>query len=420
MKANRYVFCPPITMPCNASPVHNSFGRAASNRPNTDTGPSPGRCRPCSAKWRCNVRSPGAQPSWVRRIRRTWVAVRSGFSRFSATANSMISAGSLELDCRGLGTNASNPPRRQARIHRSRVSRETRTRLADQLVAEQPDRPSPLGPGCLLIVSDRHRRPPVHLIHKGQAQRITTRSTPRQGELVLIHSTGQPGANNRPPDTPTATSHGATLPTPNRIATAAAAAPIAAIASDHAVPAGSGITGSGSSARTHPVNTDRTTSTRPANRRSQSRTVSTGRPNAAAIRRYPTPSALATNAAPIVTATSARRSNATTGNNTCVTPQPVHRDRRGRVHNGPSGPRSTRARAWPHPASTPAHSGQLNIPAANRCSTPSASTPTVTTAPPCALARPSRGTPARDDGRAVAYHNLVTVAAPITKNNPPS
>jgi hypothetical protein len=53
----------------------------------------------------------------------------------------------------------------------------------------------------------------------------------------------------------------------------------------------------------------------------------------------------AASATPITAAVSARRSNATSGNNTCVTPQPVHRDRRGRVHTGPSRPRNTRTRA---------------------------------------------------------------------------
>jgi len=39
MKQNRYVLRPPMTGPCSASPVHSSFGRAASNRPNTAAGP---------------------------------------------------------------------------------------------------------------------------------------------------------------------------------------------------------------------------------------------------------------------------------------------------------------------------------------------------------------------------------------------
>jgi len=133
---------------------------------------------------------------------------------------------------------------------------------------------------------------------------------------VLIDTGGHPGASNRPPDTDTTTSHGATAPSPNRAPTAPAAAVMAVIASAQTDPAGSGITGSGSNAASQPVNTARTASARPANRRNQPRTVSTGRPNAAAIRRYPLPPALATSAAPITTAASARRNNATTGNNT--------------------------------------------------------------------------------------------------------
>lgn len=133
---------------------------------------------------------------------------------------------------------------------------------------------------------------------------------------MLINTGGQPTANNRPPDTATASSHGATAPSPNRTAPAPAAAVIAVTASAHADPAGSGITGSGCNAAHQPVNTARTASTRPANRRNHPRTVSTGRPNAAAIRRYPLPPALAASAAPITTAASARRNNATTGNNT--------------------------------------------------------------------------------------------------------
>jgi len=162
---------------------------------------------------------------------------------------------------------------------------------------------------------------------------------------VLIHSGGQPGANNRPPEIATATSHGDTAGSTNRLATARPTAATAASASAHPVPAGSGITGSGSTARNHTVNHARNCSTRPANRRNHPRTVNAGRPTNTAIRRHPNPVAFAANAAPITAAVSARRSNATSGNNTCVTPHLVHRDRRGRVHTGPSGPRSTRARA---------------------------------------------------------------------------
>ena len=136
---------------------------------------------------------------------------------------------------------------------------------------------------------------------------------------MLIDTGGHPGASNRPPDTDTTTSHGATAPSPNRVATAPAAAVIAVIAviaSAQTDPAGSGITGSGSSAANHPVNTARTASARPANRRNQPRTVAAGRPSPTAIRRCPAPAAFATSADPITTATSARRSSINTGNNT--------------------------------------------------------------------------------------------------------
>ena len=55
-------------------------------------------------------------------------AVRSGFSRRSATASSSTSAGVRGVHWRGLGTSASNPPARQSRIQRSMVCRLMRTR----------------------------------------------------------------------------------------------------------------------------------------------------------------------------------------------------------------------------------------------------------------------------------------------------
>lgn len=133
---------------------------------------------------------------------------------------------------------------------------------------------------------------------------------------MLIVFSGQSGASRRPDDTVTASSHGATVPSTNCLAAAIDAAKIAATASAQPVAPGSGITGSGSNARNSPVNTDRTGSTRPANRRSQPRTVSAGRPKLAAIVRNATPCAFAASATPITSAVSARRSSATTGNNT--------------------------------------------------------------------------------------------------------
>jgi hypothetical protein len=127
---------------------------------------------------------------------------------------------------------------------------------------------------------------------------------------------GQPGASNRPTDTAEATSQHATVPSPNRAATAPAAAVIATRASAQSLPAGPGSTGSAANARHHQVNTARTASTRVAKRRNQPRTVSAARPSPATIRRCPAPAAFATRAEPITAATSARRTSTNTGNNT--------------------------------------------------------------------------------------------------------
>ncbi len=62
-----------------------------------------------------------------------------------------------------------------------------------------------------------------------------------KGQLVLLIgvrvTNGQPGASNRPGDTAAATSQRATVPSPNRAATAAAAAVIAARTSAQSLPA---------------------------------------------------------------------------------------------------------------------------------------------------------------------------------------
>lgn len=129
-----------------------------------------------------------------------------------------------------------------------------------------------------------------------------------------------------------ATCHGDTLSiNGQRLPTAAATARIAATASAKAVPVAAGTCGSGSRAASTTVNQERTDSAAPAKARSQPRTVSTGRPNWAAIDRNPAPEALASKAAPITTATSARRNKAITGNNTWVARQTGHHARRGRI-----------------------------------------------------------------------------------------
>ncbi len=119
-------------MACSASPVQISFGRDASNRPNT--GAACGvtiAVSPVRLNIRWIVRSSGAHPDCARKIRWTCAAVRAGFSFFSATASAITSGGVRGWDCRGDGTSASNPPCRHARIHTSSVHRVTRTGSPD-------------------------------------------------------------------------------------------------------------------------------------------------------------------------------------------------------------------------------------------------------------------------------------------------
>ena len=104
---------PPIRGPCNASPTQRSLGAPASNRPNT-TGSSPAAGPISSRRWnsRSNVDSDGDQPEEARRIRTTWAAVRSGFSRFNATASSSTVVSMRLPGWRIDGASASNPPSR--------------------------------------------------------------------------------------------------------------------------------------------------------------------------------------------------------------------------------------------------------------------------------------------------------------------
>ena len=243
----------------------------------------------------------------------------------------------------------------------------------------------------------------------------------RQGQLVLIVSSGQPGASNRPFEITVATAQTGTSPARNRAPSAPAAAVTAAIASAHADPAGPGSTGSAASARHQPVNTTRTASIRSVNRRNQPRTVSAGRPSSAPIHRYPEPVALAARADPITAAMSARRASTPTGNNTCVAPQLVQRARRGTSRNNPPRSRTSRTRACPHPASTPKHPGQASPPDPNRLSTRPASISTVST-PHLRVphTRPSRAILVRKQAGGPCPNDpkIVTVAAPTTQVKP--
>jgi hypothetical protein len=149
---------------------------------------------------------------------------------------------------------------------------------------------------------------------------------------TTVSTTGQPGANSRPEDIAAAARHthpAAAGTEPNRAATADAAAATAVTRSAHADPAGPGGTGSTTTATTTAVNQPRTASDRSASLRSHPRTVSTGRPNTLAIDRAPAPPTRSAIAAPITSTVSARLTSTNTGNNTCVTPHPRHRARRG-------------------------------------------------------------------------------------------
>jgi hypothetical protein len=212
---------------------------------------------------------------------------------------------------------------------------------------------------------------------------------------VLIDPVGQPGANNRPADTAPATCHTVTPITTNRAATAAVAASIAATASAHTEPAGSGRAGSDVTAHSSRVNQPRTASVLEPNRRSHPRTVPNGRPRSAAIGRAPDPAALPAIAAPTTSTASARRSRNPTGNSTCVTRHREHTARRGRTDARPDPVRITRARAWPHRTSTPPQPGHASSPATSRRSTTAASAPTVNTR---CLRAPPRGPPEPGQG----------------------
>jgi hypothetical protein len=197
---------------------------------------------------------------------------------------------------------------------------------------------------------------------------------------VLINFPGQPGASNRPPLAAHASHHTGTAPIPGQREAAATAAPAtAATASANTEAAAAGGTGSTPTSTSSPVKNTRTAPAREPNRRSQPRTVSTGRPHAAAIDRAPAPAAFAASAAPITSARSTRLASMNTGRSTCDTPQPTQRARRGRSLTGPCPPRSTRPRAHPHRASTPPQHGHSSPPPASCPSTSAPFTPTVST-----------------------------------------
>jgi ADP-ribosylglycohydrolase len=194
--------------------------------------------------------------------------------------------------------------------------------------------------GLCLTTTAEALEPEVFLQLLGES--VSDLQLPAQSQLVL--PTRPPaGASNKPALAQDANSHGgrgASRRTP-----AAHARPRASNASANTDSRGTSGPASGSRRYSSRVNNTRTCSARTPNRRNHPRTVDAGRPSAAAIDRWPCPAALASNAAPITDAASARRSSHTAGNSTCVLAQLVQVARRGRCRTAPTSRREDRQRA---------------------------------------------------------------------------
>ena len=230
----------------------------------------------------------------------------------------------------------------------------------------------------------------------------------------------QSGASRRPPVAAAASAHTGSSPTLGQRDHIASNAPItAATASANTEDVAAGGTGSTPTPTSSEVNVIRTCSARRAKRRSQPRTVSIGRSTTAAALRAPTPTARKASAAPITDTASARRSSAQTGSNTCDTPHPPQRDRRGRSTIEPLASRKIRVRAQPHGRNESPQPGHANPPSTSRSSTRAASTPTVSTAPPRAT-RPSRTHSAKRHREGLSYALIGTVPPPTNTTPVPA
>ena len=309
---------PSMSGPCSASPVHRSFGAAASNRPNAFGGVPSGRVFSSSwTKCRCRVRSFGAHPECARRIAATC-------TRRACRVLPLQRRRQIQYLGRGAWR---HPPRRgNQRIEpaappgpdppvdrspatpapESRTGPHARRRPApapagrvawsiaalvggfpDQAVTEQPHRRGPLSPDLFFPVMAclGHRRLLALVSDTRVAKVVDQRAVPK-GQLVLIDSLRSVGASSRPPVTAEATCQADTAPTtPSRRRAADTAAASAATASANAETAGVTSPVNGSSSTSGPVHTARTCSAFRANARSQPRTVEAARPNRAATSR---------------------------------------------------------------------------------------------------------------------------------------
>ncbi len=236
-KGKKVVLRSPTRARVSACPTHSSRWLAASNRPNT-AGASPAPRPISSSRWkrRSRVDSEGAPPVAVRRMRATWVAVRSGFSRLRrppapapAHPCGRPAAAARVAALRTHHRVAANPAvqrlPRDPHLVAERIGMGTRGDLAhqlaallggqpriegraDQLIAEQPDRLRPL---TALVLLQRHllgspspvEGLPETVCRAGALVRITITRCQRQGRFVLQRPSHVAAASPR--QQPTAT-----------------------------------------------------------------------------------------------------------------------------------------------------------------------------------------------------------------------
>src|SRR5664280_2044155 len=121
-------------------------------------------------------------------------------------------------------------------------------------------------------------------------------------------------------------------------------------------------------------------SAREANRRSHPRTVDAGRPSARAMRRCPSPRALAVSAMAITSALSRRRTRVSSWTKTWVQEHDRQNDRRKRRRSVFSTKRTSRSIPYPHGRNPAPRFGQARWPFTRSASTAASSVPTMITA----------------------------------------
>lgn len=260
-------------------------------------------------------------------------------------------------------------------------------RLANQRVAEERDLSLWIVHGWDLLV-----------VGKGETLAAHTGAT--QGELVLESS--------HPPVTTLASDHGGRGP--KRRAATMPSTPTASIASKMSDPPGDLESWVGSSAVAHRMKCSRSGTAIVANRRSQPRTVETGRPRANAIFRWPDPLAAEVNAIPITAAASRRRTNVSSGIRTWVTPHDEQIDRRNRRRSLPTRRRISLAMPCPHGRSPNPQVGQASRPPVRSRSTATPSIPTMSTAE----LRLRQEEPSRVVRRKISARGLLRVSVVLT------